>query len=69
MINVFALSECSAYQFGTQLYTSADLEELENPSTYSFRTDNGGQVKVYVGRKHLKHLVYVEVSFLPPWIT
>lgn len=59
----------SAYQFGTQLYTSADLEELENASSYLFRTDIGGQVKVYVGKKHMKFMVCIEVSSLPSWIS
>ncbi|KAL5701685.1 isoamylase [Ranunculus cassubicifolius] len=62
----FALSQDSSYQLGTQLYTSADFEDLENPSTYLFRIDVGGQVKVSVGRKNLKYSVFIEVCGLPP---
>ncbi|PIA39269.1 hypothetical protein AQUCO_02600010v1 [Aquilegia coerulea] len=66
---VSALSQGSSYPIGTQLYKSADLEDLENASMYLFRTDAGGQVKVYVGRKHMKYIVYIEVSFLPQCVS
>ncbi|OVA20071.1 Glycoside hydrolase [Macleaya cordata] len=65
-LKVAAASQSSAYQTGPDLYTST-VEELENASTYLFRTETGGQVKVIVGRSNMKYVVYVEVSSLPQW--
>ncbi|KAF9604702.1 hypothetical protein IFM89_009138 [Coptis chinensis] len=60
-------SQVFSYQVGTDLY-SAGIEELEAASTYSFRTDRDNQVKVFIGRKNMTYVVYIEVSSLPEWI-
>ncbi|XP_026453931.1 isoamylase 2, chloroplastic-like [Papaver somniferum] len=59
-----AAAQGSDYQTGTELYTRT-IEELENVSSYLFRTEVGGEVKVIVGERNMKHVVYVEVSSLP----
>ncbi|KAF5203756.1 Glycogen debranching enzyme [Thalictrum thalictroides] len=66
---VSASSQISTHQIETESYKSAELEELENASTYLFRTDAGGQVKIYVGRRKKRYIVYIEVSFLPQCVS
>ncbi|EEF29318.1 isoamylase 2, chloroplastic [Ricinus communis] len=44
--------------------TSAPLDELNKVSTYLFRTQFGGHVKVLVRKKNAKYAVYIEVSSL-----
>ncbi|KAI4332522.1 hypothetical protein L6164_017423 [Bauhinia variegata] len=41
-----------------------DIGDLEGGLTYLFRTEIGGQVKVYVQKKNVKYSVYIEVSSL-----
>ncbi|XP_077217716.1 debranching enzyme 1 [Tasmannia lanceolata] len=62
-LTVFA-SQSSVNQIVPSLDLDAGIEELENASTYVFRTDIGGQVKVVVGRKNMKYAVYIEASSL-----
>lgn len=65
---IVASAQSSTYQLGTDLYTRADIDELENVSTYLFWTDTGDQVKVYVGKKYMKYVVYIEASFSSEWM-
>ncbi|MCL7051524.1 hypothetical protein MKW94_014855 [Papaver nudicaule] len=62
-VAVAAAAQSSGYQT-TELYTRT-IEELENVSSYLFRTEVGGEVKVIVGKRNMKHVVYIEVSSLP----
>ncbi|XP_043720083.1 isoamylase 2, chloroplastic-like [Telopea speciosissima] len=63
-VKIFAAAKISVDEIGTSLVSRV---ELEKESTYSFRTEIGGLVKVYVGRKNMKYVVYIEVSSLPQW--
>ncbi|KAF8401630.1 hypothetical protein HHK36_012576 [Tetracentron sinense] len=63
-LKVFATSRSSVDQIGPSLATNSKIEELQKLSSYLFRTEIGGQVKVYVGRKNMKYAVYIEVSSL-----
>ncbi|KAF6166558.1 hypothetical protein GIB67_005420 [Kingdonia uniflora] len=66
-VSASSSSPTSVYQNGPGLDASKIKEELENVATYLFRTEIGGHVKVYVGRKNMKYTVYIEVSSLPHW--
>ncbi|KAK9282244.1 hypothetical protein L1049_005158 [Liquidambar formosana] len=63
-LKVFATSRISIDQSAEGLATSTEIGELEKASTYLFRTEIGGLVKVFVGKKHNKYAVYIEVSSL-----
>ncbi|XP_059660525.1 isoamylase 2, chloroplastic [Cornus florida] len=56
----------SQYRSLEQLSSSQNsvVQTEERSSTYLFRTETGGQVKVFVGRKNTKYVVQVEVSNL-----
>ncbi|KAK9139611.1 hypothetical protein Scep_009292 [Stephania cephalantha] len=62
-----ASSRSTGSQIGTSLLTATETKGLENTSTYLFRAEIGGLVKVYVGRKNLKYVVLIEISSLPQW--
>ncbi|XXG83434.1 hypothetical protein AAC387_Pa10g1188 [Persea americana] len=64
-LKAFAASQSSVEQIGLSLDTSSLAEVLERMSTYSFRTEIGGQVKALVGRKDTKYVLYIEVPSLP----
>ncbi|XP_043717066.1 isoamylase 2, chloroplastic-like isoform X1 [Telopea speciosissima] len=62
-VKIFAAPKISVDEIGTRLDSSK--VEVEKGSTYAFRTEFGGLVKVFVGRKNMKYAINIEVSSLP----
>ncbi|XP_042517141.1 isoamylase 2, chloroplastic [Macadamia integrifolia] len=62
-VKIFAAPKFSVSEIETTLDSSS--VEVEKGSTYLFRTEIGGLVKVFVGRKNTKYAIYIEVSSLP----
>ncbi|GMH28993.1 hypothetical protein Nepgr_030836 [Nepenthes gracilis] len=48
--------------FKAHALSSISVDLTEKKSRYMFRTENGGQVKVVVGKRQIKYLVHIEVS-------
>lgn len=59
-----ATSRVSVEQTEHLVTTVTEVEDLEKASTYLFRAEIGGQVKVFVRKKNVKYAVYIEVSSL-----
>lgn len=60
-MELHANSRISATPTEERVSTSTEVGELEDVSSYSFRTEIGGQVKVLVGKRNTKYAVYIEV--------
>ncbi|XVF21818.1 hypothetical protein REPUB_Repub12eG0122600 [Reevesia pubescens] len=63
-LRCFAASRVSVEQTEQSFTTSTQVDELKKLSTYLFRTEIGGQVKVFVGKRSVKYVVDIEVSSL-----
>ncbi|XVF32628.1 hypothetical protein REPUB_Repub17cG0098700 [Reevesia pubescens] len=63
-LRCFAASQVSVEQTEQSFTTSSQVDELKKQSTYLFRTEIGGQVKVFVKKKSVKYVVDIEVSSL-----
>ncbi|XVE73182.1 hypothetical protein DITRI_Ditri11bG0096800 [Diplodiscus trichospermus] len=63
-LRCFAASRVSVEQTEQSFTTSTQVDELQKLSTYLFRTEIGGQVKVFVRKKSVKYVVDIEVSSL-----
>lgn len=61
---LLATSQISVTQTEQRLTTSTEIRELQETLSYLFRTEIGGHVKVFVGKKNIKYAVYIEVSSL-----
>lgn len=61
---VFATSQAFVQRTEQIHTTSSDIDELQKVSTYLFRTEIGGHVKVSVRKKNVKYVVYIEASSL-----
>ncbi|KAF7804774.1 isoamylase 2, chloroplastic [Senna tora] len=59
-----ATSRVSTVETKKQFATLTEVEVLSRALTYLYRTEIGGQVKVYVMKKNVKYSVYIEVSSL-----
>ncbi|XP_050238815.1 isoamylase 2, chloroplastic [Mercurialis annua] len=59
---VFSAARVPVQQQEQRFSTSVDVDELKKVSTYLFRTQFGGHVKVYVRKKNARYVVCVEVS-------
>ncbi|XP_021281244.1 isoamylase 2, chloroplastic [Herrania umbratica] len=60
----FAASRVSVEQTEQIFTTSTQVDELKKLSTYLFRTEIGGQVKVFVRKRSVNYVVHIEVSSL-----
>lgn len=64
LLKVSAMTRVSVEEIN-QMYTlTAEVDKLEKGSSYLFRTEIGGQVKVSVKKKNSKYAVFIEVSSL-----
>ncbi|XP_022758172.1 isoamylase 2, chloroplastic-like [Durio zibethinus] len=63
-LRCFAASQVSFEQTEQSFTKTSQVDELKNLSTYLFRTEIGGQVKVFVRKKSVKYVVDIEVSSL-----
>lgn len=63
---LFARSRVAAQPTEQMMFTSSNplVDQLKEVSTYRFRTEIGGHVKISVGKINGKYAVYVEVSSL-----
>ncbi|KAL5561635.1 hypothetical protein UlMin_031382 [Ulmus minor] len=59
-----AASRVSIDTVGQTFSTNTEVEKLDKVSTYLFRTEIGGRVKVFVRKKQVNCSVYIEVSSL-----
>ncbi|KAJ9187671.1 hypothetical protein P3X46_003098 [Hevea brasiliensis] len=60
----FAAARVPVQQTEQIFSTTSEVDELKKVSTYLFRTQNGGNVKVFVRKKNAKYALYIEVSSL-----
>ncbi|KDP21497.1 hypothetical protein JCGZ_21968 [Jatropha curcas] len=60
----FAAARVPIQQTERMFSTSTEVDEWKKVSTYLFRSQIGGHVKVFVRKKNGKHAVYIEVSSL-----
>lgn len=58
----FSASRVSVERTEQSFTATSQVDELKKLSTYLFRTENGGQVKVFVQKKNVKYVVDIEVS-------
>ncbi|OAY49666.1 isoamylase 2, chloroplastic [Manihot esculenta] len=61
---VFAAARVPVQETEQILSTITEVDELQKVSSYLFRTQIGGNVKVSVRKKNAKYAVYIEVSSL-----
>ncbi|KAI9093318.1 hypothetical protein K1719_027332 [Acacia pycnantha] len=61
---LYATSRASIEVSKNQVATFTKVEDLRGALSYLFRTEIGGQVKVYVIKNNVKYSVYIEVSSL-----
>ncbi|OMP04997.1 hypothetical protein COLO4_09141 [Corchorus olitorius] len=63
-LRCFAASRVSVEQTEQTFTSTSQVDELKKLSTYMFRTEIGGQVKIFVRKKSVKYVVDIEVSSL-----
>ncbi|XVF72466.1 hypothetical protein PTKIN_Ptkin12aG0123300 [Pterospermum kingtungense] len=61
-LRCFAVSRVSVEQTEQSSTATTQVDEPKKLSTYLFRTENGGQIKVFVRKKNVKYVVDIEVS-------
>ncbi|MBA0686183.1 hypothetical protein Goari_013798 [Gossypium aridum] len=63
-LRCFAAARVSVEQTEESVTKTSQVDELQKQSTYLFRTETGGQVKVFVCKRSVKYVVDIEVSSL-----
>ncbi|KHG10947.1 Isoamylase 2, chloroplastic -like protein [Gossypium arboreum] len=63
-LRCFAAARVSVEQAEESVNKTSQVDELQKQSTYLFRTETGGQVKVFVCKRSVKYVVDIEVSSL-----